>query len=992
MLVPLTIRCINVNGINKQKKLNDLRGWHAKRGPKADILVLIDTSHIRIARAVNPTDEGLGEQLRAASQQFDKYEAFRAADIALKAKLKVEGLREMGVSSLLVGINSRIKASLVTSLQSPSGELVSDLPTMSTLCTTFFQDLYSASHLVRYDENFWSHVPPSQLPPHTSSRLALPFSMEEIASAISKLPRCKTPGPDGLTGELFRSFKTSFTPAIHSLFLASSSALPPTMLQGRTVLIPKKGDSTVLDNLRPITLMNSDYKILAICLASCLQPLLPSLIHHSQAAFIKSRKIVDTLNDTLDIFNWATTQKFPLLALTVDIRKAYDLVDREFMLTCLATLGLPPPFLHWVRLMHTNTTTKISVNNFCGPAIPVRSGVRQGCPLAPLLFLCVIEVFHRYASHFLPSFPISCTQRRLMSCYADDVTIFLNSDKKLQKASHVLLSFAAVSGEYPNRAKCALIPFNIPPSAITYAGAIPIRGESEFERILGIYVGQSGRSDVTWERTQTQIKKTANFLANLHASSSCRKNLSNIFLNSALTFPGRFQPPPPTPSIQAIDAVVGNLLSSSKYQAEGRTHRLLAHNTIYNRVEHGGLGAIRPTTQILALNAQRALRRFSHLPNAAVARELVPIPFGLHGFLLHKDFLAALPDAVPTRLRQEVRSLTSLSLNVLPPRPEFWCILAELVPFNPLLCKEDGRPFGRLKDEAFLLTEEVRIGHLVRRDATGARRMTKEEILLKYPPRNYPCSRRILHEIYEAMPDEWLAALSSSHSRVPLSSGDWVIMAADMHSLPRLAYEVASIISTDSFQASAYPIDPVGRISKAAEARCLLRIRDTVQVLVTDRWLCGTFCSGAGLAARLEILHEGAPSLATIRSLAYTQQPLPHAQRWINILPDPGPSLVPDYTHDFLAEQPSSQRDVLFRLYARALPSGSRFLYTADKGICGGCNRGVIEDLPHLFFECGVAQPITAALQRTARLHMGISTPAALTLFPMTSAAGRVAP
>ncbi|CAI5481400.1 unnamed protein product [Closterium sp. Yama58-4] len=862
--------------------------------------------HIRIARAVNPTDEGLGEQLRAASQQFDKYEAFRAADIALKAKLKVEGPREMGVSSLLVGINSRIKASLVTSLQSPSGELVSDLPTMSTLCTTFFQDLYSASHLVRYDENFWSHVPPSQLPPHTSSRLALPFSMEEIASAISKLPRCKTPGPDGLTGELFRSFKTSFTPAIHSLFLASSSALPPTMLQGRTVLIPKKGDSTVLDNLRPITLMNSDYKILAICLASCLQPLLPSLIHHSQAAFIKSRKIVDTLNDTLDIFNWATTQKFPLLALTVDIRKAYDLVDREFMLTCLATLGLPPPFLRWVRLMHTNTTTKISVNNFCGPAIPVRSGVRQGCPLAPLLFLCVIEVFHRYASHFLPSFPISCTQRRLMSCYADDVTIFLNSDKKLQKASHVLLSFAAVSGEYPNRAKY----FN----------------------------------------------------------------------------------PPPTPSIQAIDAVVGNLLSSSKYQAEGRTHRLLAHNTIYNRVEHGGLGAIRPTTQILALNAQRALRRFSHLPNAAVARELVPIPFGLHGFLLHKDFLAALPDAVPTRLRQEVRSLTSLSLNVLPPRPEFWCILAELVPFNPLLCKEDGRPFGRLKDEAFLLTEEVRIGHLVRRDATGARRMTKEEILLKYPPRNYPCSRRILHEIYEAMPDEWLAALSSSHSRVPLSSGDWVIMAADMHSLPRLAYEVVSIISTDSFQASAYPIDPVGRISKAAEARCLLRIRDTVQVLVTDRWLCGTFCSGAGLAARLEILHEGAPSLATIRSLAYTQQPLPHAQRWINILPDPGPSLVPDYTHDFLAEQPSSQRDVLFRLYARALPSGSRFLYTADKGICGGCNRGVIEDLPHLFFECGVAQPITAALQRTARLHMGISTPAALTLFPMTSAAGRVAP
>ncbi|CAI5463255.1 unnamed protein product [Closterium sp. Yama58-4] len=654
-------------------------------------------SHLRIALAVNPTDSALSEHLRAVSQQFDRYEASCASDIALKAKLK-----------------------------SPAGELVSELPAMSELCTSYFRELYSASQPVRPDDKFWSHLPPSQVPPNIAHRLSQPFSMAEISAAINKLPRGKTPGPDGLPGELFRSFRTKFSPAIHSLFLSSPSALPPPMIQGRTVLIPKKGDATVLDNLRPITLMNSDYKILAICLALRLQPLLPSLIHHSQAAFIKSRKIGDTLNDTLDIFDWATTQNLPLLALTVDIRKAYDLVDCEFMLSCLAFLGLPPPFLHWVRLMHTGTTTRISVNNLCGPAIPVRSGVRQGCPLAPLLFLCAIEIFHRYSSHFLPGFPISRTQGRLMACYADDVTIFLNSDKELQTASHVLLSFAAVSGEHPNWAKCAILPFNIPPATVTYAGTIPIRGESEFERILGIHVGLSGRSET-------------------RLSGTC---------------------------------------SPSKYRAEGRTTRLLTHSTIYNKVEHGGIGAIRPSTQILALNAQRALRRFSHLPNAAVARELVPIPFGLHGFLLHEDFPPALPDSVPARLREEVKALAKLNLTILPPRPEFWCILAEPVPYNRFLLKSDERPFGRLKDEVFLLTEEVRIGHIVRRDATGARRMTEAEIMLKYPPRVYPCSRRILNEVYDAMPDEWWAALSSSHCLVPLSPGDWVLRAADMHAPP----------------------------------------------------------------------------------------------------------------------------------------------------------------------------------------------------------------
>ncbi|CAI5477045.1 unnamed protein product [Closterium sp. Yama58-4] len=457
---------------------------------------------------------------------------------------------------------------------------------MSSLCTAFFQQLYSGSQRITPDPSFWNMIPPSQIPPDSLSRLSLPFSLVEISKAIAALPKGKTPGPDGLSGELFRSYRTCFTPALHALFQGPHSSLPPSMLQGRTVLIPKKSDATLVDNLRPITLMNTDYKVLAICLANRLQPLLPSLINHSQKTFIKSRRIGDTLNDTLDIFDWATTQSLPLLALTVDIRKAYDMVDRPFLYTCLSHLGLPDPFIHWVKLMHYGTTTRISVNNFCGPPIPVRTGVRQGCPLAPLLFLCVIEVFHRYSSCFLPGFPISRTQRRLMACYADDITFFLNSDEELRVASHALLSFASVSGEHPNWAKCSLIPFNFAPSDITRAGDIPIRLPSEFERILG-----------------------------------------------------RFQPPP-SPTTRALDDTVGNFLSASKFKSAGRTTRLLTHTVLYNKVEHGGLGAIRPSAQIKALNIQRALRRFSPHPSA--------------------------PPSTPSRFREEVKCLLELELETFP--------------------------------------------------------------------------------------------------------------------------------------------------------------------------------------------------------------------------------------------------------------------------------------------------------------------------------------
>ncbi|CAI5480180.1 unnamed protein product [Closterium sp. Yama58-4] len=316
----------------------------------------------------------------------------------------------MGISSLLAGLNSRI-----TSLTLPGGQTISDLPSMTTACSSFFESLYT------------------------------PFSLLEVGKALGHLSRGKTPGPDGLPGELFRFYKIRLAAAFLALLASPPSSLPPSMLSGRTVLIPKKGDASLIDNLRPITLMNADYKVLALCLADRLQRLLPLVIHPSQTAFIKHRKIGDTINDTLDIMDWATFTHTPLLALTADFRKAYDLLDRPFLFQALSHLSVPEGFIQWIRLMHSNTSTRIAVNNMDGAPLPVRTGVRRGCPLAPLLFVCAIEILHRYMSLYLPGFPLSPTNKRLMACYVDDVTIFLSSDKELETATAHLLIFAAVS-------------------------------------------------------------------------------------------------------------------------------------------------------------------------------------------------------------------------------------------------------------------------------------------------------------------------------------------------------------------------------------------------------------------------------------------------------------------------------------------------------------------------------------------------------------------
>ncbi|CAI5984321.1 unnamed protein product [Closterium sp. NIES-65] len=292
--------------------------WYSKEGKtrvrKTMSFLSDEACRLQLHLLKNPSDQQGATRLSLLTSSLESYELSRASKIALKAKLKVEGSREMGVSSLLIGLQGRIKDSLIPHLKLPSGEIVSDLQGMSKHCTEYFSTLYNGLSPVSRDLSFWNSVRTSVLPSSCSARLDLPFSLAEIESALGRL---------------------------------SKGQVPKSMEAGRTVLIPKRGSTQLVSNLRPITLMNVDYKVLALVLASRLQAVLPKIINPAQAAFIKGRRIGDTINDTLDLMEWAIAQGDPLLVLTVDIRKAYDM----------------------------------------------------GCPLAPLLFVCVIEVMQRFNSY-----------------------------------------------------------------------------------------------------------------------------------------------------------------------------------------------------------------------------------------------------------------------------------------------------------------------------------------------------------------------------------------------------------------------------------------------------------------------------------------------------------------------------------------------------------------------------------------------------------------
>lgn len=194
-------------------------------------------------------------------------------------------------------------------------------------------------------------------------------------------------------------------------------------------LIPKMISPKCSNDYRPISLLNSSYKIISKILANRLSRVINSLVDDSQSAFIKGRCIADNIIASQEvIFN---LQKMKLLdhVFKVDFAKAFNSLDWNFLLDILFARGFGSRWISQISTILNSAKARILVNGKPHGYIRCKQGLKQGDPLSPMLFALapntlsamVLLVLH---SKVLVGVPVEPSDNICHLQYADDLIIF----------------------------------------------------------------------------------------------------------------------------------------------------------------------------------------------------------------------------------------------------------------------------------------------------------------------------------------------------------------------------------------------------------------------------------------------------------------------------------------------------------------------------------------------------------------------------------------
>jgi hypothetical protein len=331
---------------------------------------------------------------------------------------------------------------------------------------------------------------------------------DHITEVIQSRDDLSASGIDGISYRIFKAAGKAGVTFIQTIIGAAirCGKIMGSWKEARTILLFKKGDQHEVANWRPITITNCIYRIFTCLMARAFANINAQyhIYSDSQKGFIRKTNGCSEHSIMLnELYHDAERTDQNLIITTIDFSNAFGSVPHELIMSTMKQRGFPEWVRQLVKDMYEDASSTIEVGGTRSSEIGWRKGVKQGCPLSPLLFnLCLEPLLQAIMKkHKNEGYPVNLGHKDIrfpIHAYADDVAFISNRREGIEKMLDTLEAFTRWARMEVNNRKCETSSYIIDDrghrrslrNALRYRGEeIPNLTFAQSMKYLGVAVG-----------------------------------------------------------------------------------------------------------------------------------------------------------------------------------------------------------------------------------------------------------------------------------------------------------------------------------------------------------------------------------------------------------------------------------------------------------------------------------------------------------------------